>query len=782
MTISLTTFVGDKQVPVPLKKVHNHVDVINTVCQHIVTQVYVNEEDIPIEVIYTFPTPAGASVHDFKATIGDRTIHSSLKEKEEAKKEYTDAKNKGEGAYYMERIDDDCFSCCLGNVPPHTEIVLVIKYSLELKTQVDCTQIRVNIPLSMMPRYVPKDEKNQQKGRAVNPPKTYDKPYDVMITGHVEMLSGITSFSSPSHADKIKISNNSDRDLSLMIENLADINKDIIFEIVRKTPVSSCVSQMLIQDNELNPGFKTQEKYKHASMLNIVPNFAKITTPKPTEVHYNFVLDNSGSMEGKDMKNCKETAKIAVSSLPNGCSFDIYKFNSDFERMTLPENVQMGTMQHKGEALKWINDIDATGGTEVLPVLCDIYDRIKQMEKPSVIIFVSDGGVSNTEKVLELVNTNKHVSVFSIGIGDNVSTALIDGMAKNSVNGKSEYVNSNSSDDTQIREITMGQLKKAQQSIAKINKGYTLEVETVGSYEIIRQNNILFENDDNCMFILSEKPITNVKYSQDDNESVNVPVLSVNYEGYPLHRIIGMKLLEKEIDKTHVINTSLNMGVLSKYTSFIGIEERTAEQKEAADVNMAEIREVSLQIPDKYKCKRIADCVEESCMYVGTRSAAAFSVMSKGSPGPTGAQGSRGVTGGSGQKKQMGGQSYYASRSYTACCSSRQDERCYDDTDSDKPDTTNLTVKFVITANEVIPACTKLDKLLIGNENGEFIFIQPNNLQVNDHIAISFGDNQGIYKIVSIGDNYTPWVLQYIAEYKETSPVPVQNTTNAIKN
>lgn len=74
-----------QNVDIPLKNVNIHSDIINQVAQFTLTKTYENTSTNPIEVFYTFPTPANASVFSFSAKIGDKTIQTVLKEKETAR-------------------------------------------------------------------------------------------------------------------------------------------------------------------------------------------------------------------------------------------------------------------------------------------------------------------------------------------------------------------------------------------------------------------------------------------------------------------------------------------------------------------------------------------------------------------------------------------------------------------------------------------------------------------------------------------------------------------------
>ena len=66
-----------------------------------ICQEYTNDTDAVLEVTYTFPISATATVTGFTAKIGNKTIKGRVEGKEEAQKKYEKAMLKGDSAYMM---------------------------------------------------------------------------------------------------------------------------------------------------------------------------------------------------------------------------------------------------------------------------------------------------------------------------------------------------------------------------------------------------------------------------------------------------------------------------------------------------------------------------------------------------------------------------------------------------------------------------------------------------------------------------------------------------------
>ncbi|CAF4010297.1 unnamed protein product [Rotaria sordida] len=88
---------------VPLKNVNIHSTIRSFAADVTITQVFRNDEAIPIEAVYCFPIEEQAAIYAFVTRIDNREIVAELKEKKEAQKDYTEALEQGHGAYLMEQ-------------------------------------------------------------------------------------------------------------------------------------------------------------------------------------------------------------------------------------------------------------------------------------------------------------------------------------------------------------------------------------------------------------------------------------------------------------------------------------------------------------------------------------------------------------------------------------------------------------------------------------------------------------------------------------------------------
>ncbi|CAF1034093.1 unnamed protein product [Rotaria sordida] len=113
---------------VPLKNVNIHSTIRSFAADVTITQVFRNDETMPIEAVYCFPIEEQAAICAFIARIDNREIVAELKEKKEAQKYYTEALEQGHGAYLMEQDEksQDNFIINVGALPPSKECTITI--------------------------------------------------------------------------------------------------------------------------------------------------------------------------------------------------------------------------------------------------------------------------------------------------------------------------------------------------------------------------------------------------------------------------------------------------------------------------------------------------------------------------------------------------------------------------------------------------------------------------------------------------------------------------------
>ncbi|KAJ3094505.1 hypothetical protein HDU97_007981 [Phlyctochytrium planicorne] len=158
----------------------------------------------PIEATYQFPLPDNAAVSAFECVLDDRRIVGTVKEKEEARKEYTEAVEQGKTAGLFEQQAPDVFQVSLGNIES-TKLVTHITYIQEVGHDADEEEIRFSIlSKNIQARYgVPVQAETLSNTSATVVPTSTSNPDVPAVSISLEMPNPIMSFQSPSHSSMV---------------------------------------------------------------------------------------------------------------------------------------------------------------------------------------------------------------------------------------------------------------------------------------------------------------------------------------------------------------------------------------------------------------------------------------------------------------------------------------------------------------------------------------------------------------------------------------------------
>jgi hypothetical protein len=447
----------------PQVELQAHATILATTSRTVLTQVFVNPSANKgiREVRYTFPLYDGVSVVGFTCHVGDRVIVGEVKEKEKARAVFKDAMARGETAGLFEQLPEasDVFTTTVGNLPPDARVMIKITYLGELKHDMEVDGIRYIIPNIICPRYGNTSTSLQSSAHAST---------GISITVDAEMADGsfIQKIQSPTHPISMTIGTTSlapdaDPTMTKASATLAlgttELDKDFVLQIIAK---NTGVPKAILENHPSIPNHR-------ALMATLVPKFA-LPPEKPEIV---FVCDRSGSMMGTRITLVVQALKVFLKSLPIGVKFNICSFGSSYSFLWRKSvTYSQSTLD---EAIRHAETFEANyGGTEMLePLKATINERYKDM--PLDVMVLTDGETWNQEALFSYLNdsvtkSKAPIRLFTLGIGNGVSHALIEGIAK-AGNGFSQSVGEGEKMDTKVVRMLKGALSP------HVND-YTLEV------------------------------------------------------------------------------------------------------------------------------------------------------------------------------------------------------------------------------------------------------------------------------------------------------------------
>jgi len=113
----------------PLKSTSAKVNIAGVIADVTVTQVYKNEGKKALEAIYVFPASTRAAVYGMKMSIGKRVIEAKINKREEARRQYEQARDAGKSASLLEQQRPNVFQMNMANIMPGDEIKVELKYA-----------------------------------------------------------------------------------------------------------------------------------------------------------------------------------------------------------------------------------------------------------------------------------------------------------------------------------------------------------------------------------------------------------------------------------------------------------------------------------------------------------------------------------------------------------------------------------------------------------------------------------------------------------------------------
>lgn len=401
----------------PLKSTSADVKIAGVIADVKVTQVYKNEGSSPIEAIYVFPASTKAAVYAMKMTIEDRVIEAEIREKQEARQEYEEAKEQGKSASLLEQTRPNVFKMNVANIMPGDEIKVELSYT-ELLVPSEGTY-RFLYPTVVGPRYVSPSSSDSENDSFEETPyqRTEVEPsYDFNINVEVSAGIPIQEVNCTSHGVNIEYEKPSIAKVGLLPEESKAGNKDFILDY--KLSGEKIDSGLLLYEGDEENFFLLMSQPPKRVVQEQIP---------PRE--YIFIVDVSGSMYGFPLNCSKTLMKNLLSNLREEDKFNVMLFASSSSVLS-PESLP-ATQENIKKAINLIDNQGGYGGTELLPALK------RAIELPGVegvsrtTIIATDGYVNVEKEAFDIIKNNLNKSnFFAFGIGMGVNQYLIEGIAR----------------------------------------------------------------------------------------------------------------------------------------------------------------------------------------------------------------------------------------------------------------------------------------------------------------------------------------------------------------
>ena len=402
----------------PLKSTSAKVRIAGVIADVTVTQGYKNEGKRPLEALYVFPASTRAAVYGMTMTIGERTIIARIAKREEARREYEEAKQAGQSASLLEQQRPNVFQMNVANILPGDVIQVELKYT-ELLVPTDGIY-EFSYPTVVGPRY-----SNQSVEGAEPSERWIENPYlhqgeapTYAFQMAIDLSAGlpVQDVVSPSHKIRTFFKGPDFCSVDLDPSEKDGGNRDFILKY-------------RLAGNRIQTGLLLWEGKEEKFFLLMIQPPKRVSEMEIPPREYIFIVDVSGSMHGFPLDISKKLLKDLIANLRPEDRFNVLLFAGGSSLMSeeslpaVPENVN--------RAIALIERQRGGGGTELVPALQRALSLPKKEGFSRTIVLATDGYISVEARAFELIRQNLgNANLFPFGIGSSVNRYLIEGMAR----------------------------------------------------------------------------------------------------------------------------------------------------------------------------------------------------------------------------------------------------------------------------------------------------------------------------------------------------------------
>jgi Ca-activated chloride channel family protein len=395
---------------------------------------FYNPSSTTVEGTFLFPLPQNAQVSRFSMNVDGKEMAGELLSADEARRIYEDIVRKSLDPALLEMADYRTFRARIFPIPPKATRRLTLRYDATLpiagKTvtfqypmQGALSHRGAGAPIRPLPAPQP-----PERDQAREPERTRSQQSAIHV--QINTATAVKNIYSPSHRVEVKQESDRRATVAFAANNAIDGRDFLLY--------------YALDPNEIGATLLAHRPYTDKSgyfMLLISPQ----VNPEATQVQGKdlvFVLDTSGSMAGEKIQQAKAALRYCLQRLGRRDRFGLVTFSSEARKF----RHELATLDARDEALYHIDRLEATGGTNINEALLAAVDLLRNSQNgQSMIIFLTDGlpstGVQNEGEIRRnLQNANRNgARIFSFGVGFDVNTRLLDGLAKTS-HAFSDYI------------------------------------------------------------------------------------------------------------------------------------------------------------------------------------------------------------------------------------------------------------------------------------------------------------------------------------------------------
>jgi len=420
---------GPRPIPRPIPahyRIHS-VDVNATIRDQIasvqISQTFENTGSRTLEARILFPLPTDAAIDSLTLIVDGKELPGRLMKKADARQIYESIVRRRQDPALLEYMGQGLFQTRVFPIPPGVKRRVEIRYSQLLRKENGLVDLQ--LPIGTL--------------------KHSHRPISTLnINVRINSTSPIKIVFSPSHSVDIKRPDDNHATGKLTLRNVTTPDDLRLLYGTR----DGLVGMNLVS-------YRPDPKQDGYFLLLASPQ-VKLNKTKPAPKTVVFVIDRSGSMNGKKIEQAREALKYLIGRLGPKDTFNIVAYDTQVESFR-PE-LQRADEKTRKAALGFADGLFAGGSTNIDGALTTALGMLVDKKRAGYVLFLTDGlptvGERNELKIAahaKVANT-VNARMYSFGVGFDVNSRLLDRLSRDH-RGQSIYVRPNEDIEVQVSKL-----------------------------------------------------------------------------------------------------------------------------------------------------------------------------------------------------------------------------------------------------------------------------------------------------------------------------------------
>ena len=375
-----------------------------------VSQTFHNPGSFDLETEYLFPMPEDGAIQNFVLMVDGRELPGEIMPKEEATRIFEAIVRAKKDPALLEYMGRGLIRTRVFPIPAGADRKVTLRYT----------------------KLLPRDRDVVEFSYPFATQKFTAKPIErLTLTARIEAAESIKSIYSPT--DTVGIDRDGDRRATVTLVR-HDVIPDADFRVV-----------YTLADGDLGASvvsYRPSEGEDGYFLLLASPDVPRPDeTPEPKTVI--FVLDRSGSMQGKKIEQARGALKYVLNNLRDGDTFNIVAYDDRVE--TYKPELQRYDRDSRKDALRFVENLFPGGSTNIDAALTTALELVPDDSRPAYVLFLTDGLPTAGENREPKIAANAEQAndagarIFAFGVGYDVNARLLDRISGGN-GGTTEYV------------------------------------------------------------------------------------------------------------------------------------------------------------------------------------------------------------------------------------------------------------------------------------------------------------------------------------------------------